>query len=193
MTPLLMIRHGPTVWNAGKRLQGRTDIPLSEAGLTKVSAWRLPKEFVDFEWCVSPLMRARQTAEALGVSASVEPLLIEMDYGAFEGRSVADLRAELGNAMTENEDRGLDFTPPGGESPRAVQDRLRPMLRRIRRPTGCVSHKGVIRALMALATGWDMMGKPPVKLDWSSAHLFQLDADGSVTLDRPNISLDPAQ
>ena len=192
MTPLLMIRHGPTHWNAVKRLQGRADVPLSEAGLDQVSRWRVPDPFGAFAWRVSPLLRARQTAEALGLTARVEPRLIEMDYGSYEGRTIADLRLEIGAEMTENEDRGLDFTPPGGESPRDVQNRLRPMLAEIREPTGCVTHKGVIRALMALATNWDMIGKPPVKLDWSSAHLFQLDADGDISLDRPNISLDPA-
>jgi broad specificity phosphatase PhoE len=191
VTALLLIRHGPTAWNAEKRLQGRADIPLSEAGLEQVSRWRLPEAFIAFDWWVSPLLRARQTAEALRLTAGVEPRLIEMDYGAFEGRTIAHLRRELGSEMMKNEDRGLDFTPPGGESPRRVQDRLRPMLAEIRRPTGGVTHKGVIRALMALATDWDMIGKPPVRLDWSSAHLFQLDGDGGVSLDRPNISLDP--
>lgn len=190
MTPLLLIRHGPTAWNTEKRLQGRTDIPLSELGLSQVSGWQVPEEFVGFDWRVSPLQRARQTAEALGLAATVDPRLIEMDFGMYEGRTIGELRRRLGAEMSANEDRGLDFTPPDGESPRMVQDRLCPMLAEIRRPTGCVTHKGVIRALMARASGWDMIGKPPVKLDWSSAHLFQLDSDGGVSLDRPNISLD---
>lgn len=192
MTPLVLIRHGLTAWNAEKRLQGRTDVPLSELGLKQVSGWQVPEEFVGFDWRVSPLRRARQTAEALGLAATVDPRLIEMDFGRYEGRTVAELRRQLGAEMSANEDRGLDFAPPGGESPRMVQDRLRPMQAEIRCPTGCVTHKGVIRALMARATGWNMIGKPPVKLDWSSAHLFQLDADGGISLDRPNISLDRA-
>lgn len=193
-TPLLLIRHGPTEWNAAKRLQGRADIPLSEAGRRTVSGYTVPPAFKDFDWLASPLLRARQTAEILGLSARTEDRLIEMDYGTFEGRSVAELQAELGDAMIENEARGLDFTPPGGESPRRVLDRLPPLLAEIAArgvATGCVTHKGVIRAILAAATAWDMTGKPPVKLDWSSAHLFQLDASGGLRLDRPNIALKP--
>jgi probable phosphoglycerate mutase len=190
MTPLLLIRHGPTDWNAEKRLQGRTDIPLSETGFATVSSWRVPEGFTDVDWWVSPMARARQTAEALGITARADPRLIEMDFGTYEGRTIADLRRELGAEMTNNEDRGLDFQPPGGESPRMVQDRLRPLLAGLGHPTGWVTHKGVIRALMALATDWNMRGKPPVKLDWSSAHLFQLGVDGVLILDRPNISLE---
>lgn len=193
-TPLLLIRHGPTEWNAAKRLQGRADIPLSDAGREAVSSYTVPAAFTEFDWLVSPLLRARQTAEILGLAARTEDRLVEMDYGTFEGLSVAELRAELGDAMTENEARGLDFMPPGGESPREVLDRVSPLLAEIAArgaATGCVTHKGVIRAVLAAATAWDMTGKPPVKLDWSSAHLFQLDPTGALRLDRPNIALQP--
>ena len=64
-------------------------------------------------------------------------------------------------AMIENEARGLDFRPPGGESPRDVQARLRPFLESLRDPTIAVTHKGVLRALYALATGWTMERKAP--------------------------------
>ena len=117
MTALLLIRHGPTAWNAEKRLQGRADIPLSEAGLEQVSRWRLPEAFIAFDWWVSPLLRARQTAEALRLTAGVEPRLIEMDYGAFEGRTIAHLRRELGSEMTKNEDRGPRFHPARRREP----------------------------------------------------------------------------
>ena len=43
-------------------------------------------------------------------------------------------------------------------------------------PTLAVTHRGVIRAILAEATGWDMRGKPPARLDWDAVHLFMLDA-----------------
>ena len=52
-----------------------------------------------------------------------------------------------------------------------------------------VSHKAAIRALLALATGWDMTGRQPVKLDWKCLHFFTAHGDGKVTLDRPNVPL----
>ena len=45
-------------------------------------------------------------------------------------------------------------------------------------PTAAVTHKGVIRAVLALATGWNMLGKPAYRLDWSAAQLFHLDPAG---------------
>jgi probable phosphoglycerate mutase len=54
-------------------------------------------------------------------------------------------------------------------------------------PTLAVTHRGVIRALLAEATGWDMRGKPPAKLDWEAAHLFVLDAHGKPSVERLNV------
>ena len=58
------------------------------------------------------------------------------------------------------------------------------------RPTAAVTHKGVIRAVLALATGWDMRDKPPHRLDWSAAHLFRLDASGEPKIARLNVALE---
>ena len=57
------------------------------------------------------------------------------------------------------------------------------------RPVVAVSHKAAIRALLALATGWDMTGRPPHKLDWHSVHFFTARPDGSIAVDRLNVPL----
>jgi probable phosphoglycerate mutase len=59
------------------------------------------------------------------------------------------------------------------------------------RPTAAITHKGVIRAVLALATGWDMLGKPPHRLSWSAAHLFRLDRAGRPRVERLNLALNP--
>ena len=128
----------------------------------------------------APWKRAR----LLGLDPEPEPRLIEMDWGEWEGRTLAELRDELGEAMAENEARGLDFRPPGGESPRDVQARLRPLLADLRDPTVAVTHKGVLRALYALATGWTMQAKPPDKLLDGRAHLFARRADGMPSVEQ---------
>jgi broad specificity phosphatase PhoE len=192
MTLLAILRHGPTEWSAMRRLQGRTDIPLSPAGRATVTAWRLPPALAGCAWLTSPLRRAAETAEILGLTARCEARLIEMAWGDWEGLTLAELGTHPGAALAERAAAGLDFSPPGGESPRQVQARLLPLLAEIARggaAVGAVSHKGVIRALFALASGWDMLGKAPVRLDWQSAHLFRLDAAGNPAVERLNVSL----
>ena len=195
LVPLIMLRHGPTDWNQQGRIQGRIDRPLSEQGRNQVSGWRLPSPWHDYRWVTSPLARARETAALLGHDdVAREVALIEMHWGAWEGWRLEDLRQQRDRDMVSNEARGLDFRPSGGESPRAVQDRLKPWLRRVAEagePTLAVCHKGVIRALYCLASGWDLTGEPPEKLRDATAHQFLLSADGSPAIERLNLSLTP--
>jgi broad specificity phosphatase PhoE len=182
MTVLALLRHGPTAWTREHRLQGRTDLPLDAAGRAEVAGWRLPPGLGALGWLTSPLARCTETAALLGLEAAIEPRLIEMDWGRWEGRTIAELRAKRSAEIAAMEARGLDLQPPGGESPRAVQTRLAPLLSEIAArgaPTGCLTHKGVIRAILALATGWTMVGRAPAKLDWAAVHLFELDARGT--------------
>ena len=196
MTRLLFIRHGPTEWNAAGRIQGRRDVPLAPGARAALARRRLPARFrAAGRWVSSPLARARQTAAALGadeVEIEIEPRLSEMDWGEWEGRSLATLREELGDAMRANEARGLDFETPAGDSPRRVQARLRPWLAAIGedgREVIAVSHKGVGRALLALAIGWDMKDKAPVRLRWEHAHRFEVSRAGEPRLVEPNIAI----
>jgi probable phosphoglycerate mutase len=115
-----------------------------------------------------------------------------MAWGAWEGSTLPELDRIPEAALAERAAAGLEFRPPGGESPREVQARLLPLLAEIAqagRPTGAITHKGVIRAVFALASGWDMLGKPPARLDWQSAHLFRLDAHGRPAIERLNLPL----
>ncbi len=197
MTRLVMIRHATTAWNEKRRLQGHVDIALSAKGRAEAAGWRLPEEFADGCWVSSPLLRAVQTARALGAwRLTCEPRLVEMDWGEWEGRTIDEMRLNDPVYMHEVESRGLDFSAPGGESPRHIQQRLAPWLKKIaaqERTVIAVCHKGVVRALFAQAVGWDMLGRPPLKLDWSAAQLFKLDADGVPSLERGNIALAPAE
>jgi broad specificity phosphatase PhoE len=191
MIPLLVVRHAPTGWNADKRIQGRADIPLGDAGRALARAARLPGGWHGAPCLCSPLSRAVDTARLLGLEPQPEPRLIEMDWGEWEGRRIAELRQEFGAAMAENEARGLDFRPPDGESPREVQGRLRPLLAELAGPTIFVTHKGVLRALYALATGWDMRTKAPEKLVESCAHAFGVAPGGASFVTQVNIPLEP--
>ena len=193
--PLVAIRHAPTEWNAAKRLQGRTDVALDEEGVAVAARWRIDPMWAGYRILSSPLQRARMTAAILFPDAEVgvDRRLTEMDFGTWEGQNLAELRAEPGSDAAVREALGLDFKAPNGESPREVQARIQPLLARLaelRRPTVLVTHKAVIRALYALASGWTMIGKPPTKLRPNCAQLFRLGPDGAPAVERLNLSLE---
>lgn len=191
MTFVAFIRHGATQWNRDGRMQGHADIPLCDEGRAALQALRVPAIARSNRWHVSPLLRAVESARILGPGAfAIEPRLIEMHWGEWEGETLADLRARFGAVMQENEDRGLHFRPPGGESPAEIQMRLKSWFRYIAnpgRPVTALTHKGVIRAVLALAYDWDMLGKPPVKLDFDAVHLFDASPTGVVVPVEMNI------
>ena len=185
---LALLRHGETPWTADGRIQGRSDVPLSDAGRAALRALALPPECRGMRIVSSPLARCVESAALLGAPhAGREPRLAEMSWGAWEGRRLADLRAELGRAMEDNEQRGWDFRPEGGESPREVLQRVRSWLAELAEPTLAVTHRGVIRAVFAAAAQWDMLGKPPVRLDWGAVHLFRVGPGGTPYIERLNV------
>ncbi len=192
MIPLLVIRHAPTDWNFKGRIQGRADTPLGAAGRARARTGRLPSMWHAALCLSSPLTRALESARLLGLEPHPEPRLIEMDWGEWEGRRLAELRAEFGAVMAENEARGLDFRPPGGESPRDVQTRLKPLLAELTRPTLFVTHKGVLRAIYSLASGWDLKRKPAHKLIERGAHAFDVSLGGSLAIRQLNSPLEPS-
>jgi probable phosphoglycerate mutase len=61
-----------------------------------------------------------------------------------------------------------------------------------REPVIAVSHKAAIRALLALATSWDMTGRQPMKLEWRCLHFFAAHGDGKVTIERVNVAMEAA-
>ena len=103
-----------------------------------------------------------------------------MNWGRYEGALLDELEAS-GGEFAANAARGLDFRPPDGESPREVQNRALLFLAELAARDAsavAVTHKGVIRALLAAAHDWPMLGRPPVKLNWDCLQVFPLRADG---------------
>ena len=188
MVLVALRRHGDTAWSAAGRIQGRRDVPLSDAGRAALAARELPALCRRMRVVTSPLARCVETARLLGArEAPSDARLVEMHWGDWEGRVLSELREELGAAMRENEARGWDFRPANGETPREVWSRVRPWLAEVNEPTLAITHRGVIRAVLATATGWDMRGAPPAKLDWHAVHFFRLAPDGTPTVHSLNV------
>jgi broad specificity phosphatase PhoE len=156
---LLFARHGQTAENAGGKILGRRDPPLSAEGREQAAqlAQRAACAGVSAIW-TSPLQRARQTAAAVAEAVEAEPVvlddLIESDRGSWEGQSLAHL-AEVSPQLYgafEVADPGFAF--PGGESLQSQVDRTRRALDAVAgglAPALVVAHVGTIRAaLLAL-------------------------------------------
>ena len=192
-----LLRHGSTAWNEEGRMQGRRDVPLSERGRAEVQAWRSRLQLAHVvpavPWYSSPLRRAVETAEILsGAPPQCDAALIEMDWGDWEGLRLAELRERYGADFARSEAAGLDFQPDRGESPRQVRERIMRWLAAaasVHDSIVVVTHKGVLRAALSAATGWDMTVKPPVRLQAGAFHRFEVDAQGRMSLVEANVPL----
>jgi probable phosphoglycerate mutase len=193
VTLLALIRHAPTAWNREGRMQGREDVPLLDESRADLKRRAVPRPYATFRAMASPLRRCLETAALLRLVVTPDPRLVEMDWGDYQGHTLAELRAQHGFDLAANEARGLDFMPPRGESPRDVQARVAPLLTEIAaegRPIVAVTHRGVIRAVYARAAGWDMTGQAPREFDVYAVHVFRLAPDGTPRIDKLNVPLE---
>jgi probable phosphoglycerate mutase len=151
-TPLpsiYVIRHGETAWSLSHQHTGRTDIPLTDRGERDARALSAKLQAVEFVqvWS-SPLSRARRTAELAGFADRLETTddLLEWDYGLYEGRRTAEIRAERPgwNPFVDG--------CPGGESVADVGVRADRIIARARVVQGNVAvfaHRDMLRVLIA--------------------------------------------
>ena len=110
---IIVVRHGQTAANAQGLLLGRLDVDLDAVGRVQAVALAAALPAPDLV-VTSPLARTRQTAAAFGgdIEIEVDEQWIEMDYGDFDGRPVADVPAATWARWRAD----VDFAPPGGES-----------------------------------------------------------------------------
>ena len=188
---LALLRHGPTDWNAAGRIQGHTDIPLSDAGLAKMAGLRLP--FAMARVYCSPLLRARQTAEALMLRGVVQDArLMEQHWGQWEGLTREQIFARHGDDafVIAGSQRGAEFRPLAGESTGELHARVGAFLKDIASGQGDavgIAHLGVLRAAYTLATGWAMDAAMPADLDVSKILVLSLDAAGTPKIETLNL------
>lgn len=172
-TIVTLLRHGETDWNRAKRFQGHTDIPLNEAG--RAQAARVAARFAAEGYrpgvvLSSDLARAAETAarigEAVGVPPVTDPGWRERSMGAFEGRSLAQIEAELPAEFAAwRADRDGFAAPGGGESYDQLRARVGAALTALRSrgvpEVLVVTHGGVVAAAVAVAHG---SSRPPAAM-----------------------------
>jgi probable phosphoglycerate mutase len=159
------MRHGETDWNVEGRLQGQHDIPLNVRGRAQAVHCggvlrdlfaRDGRDPATLDYVSSPLGRARQTMELarpmFGLSAdgyAIEPRLIEISFGQWEGFTIAQLRNRDPQRIAQREQDKWHFMAPGGESYKAVSERMRAWYDGLARDTVVTAHGGTARGLMA--------------------------------------------
>lgn len=145
---LWLARHGSTAWSEAQRYTGWTDLPLSERGMKEAEAlaWLSQRRWTGI-WA-SDLQRARATAELVGVAATVDRRLREIDFGTMEGKTWHELDAGTQEAVASFD----GFAPPGGESVAELMVRLEDFIGGLAPGEHLViTHGGVIRALVRTA------------------------------------------
>ncbi len=133
---LILVRHGETTWNQQERVQGISDIGLSEKGRNQ--AWKLAEVLKERPLSAiysSPLSRAYETAKIVntyhGLAIEVREGLKEMNQGVFEGLSFRELMEREGSFLSQWIKDPAQVTMPGGESLRDVQRRAWPVIEEI--------------------------------------------------------------
>ncbi|MFB9236125.1 bifunctional RNase H/acid phosphatase [Plantactinospora siamensis] len=193
-TRLVLVRHGATEYTAGGRYSGRGDVPLSDLGRAQAAATgRRVAELAPRVAAVvsSPLSRCTETARAVAAAVDDPPVaidddLIECDFGAWEGRTFAEVRdrwpAEL--------DRWLASTavaPPDGESFVAVAARAAGAVRRLLsaypgQAVVVVSHVSPIKLLLRDALAADDAFLHRLYLDAAGVSVVDYWPDGGVAV-----------
>ena len=161
---VVLVRHGETEWSRAGKHTGRTDVPLAERG--KEQARAVGEALKTYRFAVvltSPLVRAVETCRLAGFDAAVETEnLEEWDYGAYEGRTTAEIREERPGWTVWRD--GV----PDGETVDQVGERADRVIAELRSADGDVAlfaHGHVLRILAARWLGLEPIGGRLFALD----------------------------
>ncbi len=158
-TVIGLLRHGKTVWNEEKRIQGRKNSSLSVNGAKQVHQWGKFLVNVSIDRIISSdLGRVKETVAIIQEYIPPVPVEYSADFreqswGDWEGMTFTDLQLHHAEELQEQINAGWDFCPPGGESRREVLARTLPLVQNLpRRFPGeqilLVSHEGIVKSLV---------------------------------------------
>ncbi|WP_299428355.1 histidine phosphatase family protein [uncultured Shimia sp.] len=157
---LLLLRHGETKWNRQGRLQGRKNSPLTDLGRAQArQQGEILKQIngiARFDAVCSPLGRAQETARialgAVGKLPRLDPLVAEINAGAWEGKTYREIIGS-DESFEDHKMMRLFLTAPGGEGYDALRDRCEAFLSGLERPTILVSHSVTLCMIRGLIRG----------------------------------------
>ncbi len=185
MTQLILIRHGETLWNTERRMQGQLDSALTERGVWQ--ACRLGERLQALPFTTlysSDLPRARLTAQGIadvtGHAIIDDERLRERHFGLFEGMTRAEMEKLDPEIYVRFMSRDPHYAVPGGESPAGFFARCRAVLeelatRHAGETIAIVTHGLVLDAAYRAATGLALEAQRPVPLVNASLNWFVCD------------------
>ncbi|MFH1650759.1 MAG: histidine phosphatase family protein [Chloroflexota bacterium] len=133
MPELILVRHAETTWNVGEVFRGRLDVALNDTGHRQADrlADYLAGEDISAIFA-SPLSRALETARPLaercGLAVKIEPRLIDLDFGEWQGLDREEVMARFPEMYRLWQEHPESAVPPGGESLAAVRERSRALV-----------------------------------------------------------------
>ena len=175
---LFLVRHGRTAINVGNKLQGRIDHPLDEVG--RQQAIEIASVLKNIDRVISsPLIRAKQTADAFGLPIEIDQRFIELDYGDFDGVLQKDVPAPTWSEWRRNN----NFRPPNGETLVELDLRVREALSELitearLKNVVVVSHVSPIKAAIAWTIGTEIGSSWRMLLDRASISRIEITENG---------------
>ena len=175
-TRILAIRHGETAWNVDTRIQGHLDIPLNAMGQQQARwlAQALAERDSLHAVYASDLARAHLTAQtiaqAVGLDVNTHRGLRERAFGDFQGRTFADIEAELPEHAHHWRKRTPEWAPPGGgESLLSLRERVLRTVDEL-----AAQHVGEQIVLVAHGGVMDVLYRAATRLDLQAPRTWQL-------------------
>lgn len=183
MTRLILVRHGESTWNSRGCYQGRTDTELSDRGLHQAAllANRLKDTPIHAIYS-SPLKRALTTAQEIAslhlLPVQIDPLLIEIDHGEWEGLTKKEVETRFASIHQQWLTSPSQTRFPGGESLDEVCKRAQEALARIAKApteqtTLVSSHDAVLKVMVLSALGLGIDSFWSIDLDNASVSVLE--------------------
>lgn len=182
-----MVRHGQTVWNREERFRGRTDLELTDTGLrqAEAAAQRIAQQPVSALYS-SPLKRAKRTAEIIALPLHLAVIvledLIDMDFGSWQGLSLAEAEERDPTLFRLWVESPHLVTFPGGEGLAQVRKRVEAAIESLLKTHSdqtvvLVSHKVVCKVTELVFLGLDNSRFWQVEQDLCAVNIFHLDGE----------------
>lgn len=191
-----LLRHGETVWNTQKKIQGIQNSPLTAKGIEGTKAWIPTLQPMGWEQIhASTLGRVRETVavlnETLQLPAHFDERLSEQSWGEWEGRTLASIKEQNKEDLAARVALGWGFSAPGGETRTKVRDRVFPAFKEIAantpgKKTLIVCHQGILKIILYHLSDRAYLPEEDTIVNPNNLHLISY-CEGNFSIETLNI------